>query len=576
MTKRTALPLVIAFTALGCGAENDDSDNFLPAYGGTTPNSASTPGASQNPSNPAAPGVTSAPGVSGGQGRVNEGAANPGLAATAPAGATNGSSVATTPSAMGPGATPASEGSPAMLDLTIEAETLNQAASNGFGLEPGGTAVGGFEVGSAICFDNVNLTGIQSIDVQYARNQADVSSFGRFAILWGGKDVKTAMNLGEKLTTGTGGWSTFQPINVGLAQQVSGVGQLCFRGLQGNGILNMDSFTLRGTAGTNDGVTNFNIAKPQGPAVPLPQVRNAHVEFGGPGTSVAGNSFFWSNGQYGNDTFYTAETVKWLKENWGSRIVRAALAVNDQDASKKIGGYLDAPFDNQFNVQKVVNAAIENGMYAIIDFHAHHAEDVRNQAVQFFTEMATFYGSYPNVIYEVYNEPLTDWNTIKAYAQPVIAAIRAVDKDNLIIVGTPNYSSDLAAVANDTNNPFKSDPNIAYTLHFYAGEGAHNAYQQRATAAMAAGLAVFVTEWGTTGANGLTAPNEASTTSWMNFLRTNSISHCNWVVGDQGEATASQLLRGASPTGGWTDAQLSSSGKLVKGIISGWPKVPGL
>jgi hypothetical protein len=41
-------------------------------------------------------------------------------------------------------------------------------------------------------------------------------------------------------------------------------------------------------------------------------------------------------------------------------------------------------------------------------------------------------------------------------------------------------------------------------------------------------------------------------------------------VADQGEASASQLVRGASPSGGWTDAQLSASGRLVKGIIQNW------
>jgi hypothetical protein len=459
-----------------------------------------------------------------------------------------------------------------MLDVTIEAETLNQAVSKGFSMEPSGTAVGGIEVGSVICYDNVDLTGVQSIDVNYARNQPDVSSFARVAILWGSSDVETAMNLGEKLTSGTGGWSTFQALNVGLGRQVSGVGQLCFRGLQGNGIFNIDSFTLRSTAGTNDGVTDFKIPVPTGPAVPAPRVVGNQVQFGGAGTSVAGNSFFWSNGRYGSDQFYTAETVKWLKDNWGSQIVRAALAVDDNRPGgtttiEQLGGYLTQPFDNKFNVQKVVNAAIANGMYAIIDFHGHRVQDEAAQARQFFTEMATFYGGFNNVIYEIYNEPTnTSWAEIKAYAQPVIQAIRAVDPDNLIIVGTPNFSQDVDVASND---PIAGN-NIAYTLHFYAGEGAHDALRGKATTAMNNGIALFVTEWGTTPANGLGAPNQNSTNTWMTFLKQNNISHCNWGVADQAQAGAAQLVRGASPSGGWTDAQLSASGRLAKSIISGW------
>jgi endoglucanase len=54
--------------------------------------------------------------------------------------------------------------------------------------------------------------------------------------------------------------------------------------------------------------------------------------------------------------------------------------------------------------------------------------------------MATTYGGYDNVIYEIYNEPWgsKSWSgTVKPYSEAVIAAIRAIDSDNLIIVGSP-------------------------------------------------------------------------------------------------------------------------------------------
>lgn len=561
MSKKTALPLLIACAAWACGSSDEGSS--VPAFSGRLPGTATPPVAGQNPVSAASPSAPSAPG---GQARGNEAQGNPALAATAASGSTTGGSVAASPTG-----TPAAPGT-ATIDVTVQAETLNQSESSGFSIGTPGTAVGGFEVGSVICYDNVDLTGVQSIDVSYARNQPDVSSFARFAILWGSNDVTTAMNLGEKLTSGTGGWSTFQTLNVGLGRQVSGVGELCFRGLQGNGIFNIDSFTLRAAAGTNDGVTDFKIPVPTGPAVPAVKVVGSEVQFGGPGTSVAGNSFFWSNGKYGADQFYTAETIKWLHDNWNSKIVRAALAVDDNRPGgtttiDQLGGYLTQPFDNKFNVQKVVNAAIANGMYAIIDFHGHHVQDEADQAVQFFTEMATFYGSFNNVIYEIYNEPTnTDWPTIKAYAQRVIAGIRSVDPDNLIVVGTPNFSQDVDVASADRIN----DPNVAYTLHFYAGEAAHDALRAKATTAMNNGAALFVTEWGTTPASGLGAPNQNSTNTWMTFLKANNISNCNWGVADQTQAGAAQLVRGASPSGGWTDAQLSASGQLVKRIISGW------
>jgi hypothetical protein len=67
--------------------------------------------------------------------------------------------------------------------------------------------------------------------------------------------------------------------------------------------------------------------------------------------------------------------------------------------------------------------------------------------------------------------------------------------------------------------------------------------------------------------SGQGAPNAGATQTWMDFLKANNISHCNWSVADLDQGSAG-LLRGASPQGGWTDAQLSQSGQLVKNIIS--------
>jgi hypothetical protein len=461
---------------------------------------------------------------------------------------------------------PSPTGDPTMVDLVIEAEDFNQAASNDIDFEPGGVNIGGFNVGSVICFDDVDLTGVQSIDISYARNAPDVSSSGRFAVLWGSADVTQAENLGERLTGDTGGWDVYQSLNVGLGRAVNEIGRLCLRGMGGNGIFVLDNLTLRATAGENDGVTNFNLPLPQGPAVPPVRVVGNQVQFGGPNTSVAGNSFFWSTGRYGQDLFYTAEAVQWLAQDWGSQIVRAALAVDDSSPLDQVGGYLTHPFDNQFNVQKVVNAAIENGIYVIIDYHSHAAEQNTQAAIEFFSEMASIYGDYENVIYEIYNEPVnTGWQQIKQYAQQVIPAIRAQDPDNLIVVGTPFYSQQVGAAAADRIN----DNNVAYTLHFYAGSHG-DALRNEAQQAMGNGIALMVTEWGSTNADGFGQPNQGATQQWMDFMRQNNISHCNWAVADQGEGSASGLVRGASPFGNWGDGDLTASGRLARELIRSW------
>ncbi|GIR30139.1 MAG: hypothetical protein CM15mP44_4220 [Candidatus Neomarinimicrobiota bacterium] len=53
--------------------------------------------------------------------------------------------------------------------------------------------------------------------------------------------------------------------------------------------------------------------------------------------------------------------------------------------------------------------------------------------------------------------------TLKPYALNVISAIREIDPDNLIVVGTPEWSQRVDLAAED---PITEYTNIAYTLHF--------------------------------------------------------------------------------------------------------------
>ncbi len=182
------------------------------------------------------------------------------------------------------------------------------------------------------------------------------------------------------------------------------------------------------------------------------------VLYGGQQGSLAGNSFFWSNNNYGGERYYNRATVAWLKNDWRTPIVRAAMGVEDP------GGFIDSPNSNRNRVRALVEAAIAEDMYVIIDWHSHLAERNPNQAVSFFREMATLYGQLNNVIFEVYNEPVnTPWSAIKAYAIPVIQAIRETGSNNLIIVGTPFYSQ---RVDEASRSPIEGFENIAYTLHF--------------------------------------------------------------------------------------------------------------
>jgi len=287
-------------------------------------------------------------------------------------------------------------------------------------------------------------------------------------------------------------------------------------------------------------------------------------QFGDP-ACLAGNSIFWS--QYEGAPFYNAATVQKLSTDWNSSIVRAAMGVEES------GGY--AANNGQFRqreldkVKALVEGAITHDTYVIVDFHSHAAEQYEADAIEFFGEISSLYGDHDNIIYEVYNEPINQsWATIKSYAENVIAVIRENDPDNLIVVGTPFFSQNVDVASTDPIN----DPNVAYTLHFYAGT--HGAsLRNRAITAMNNGIALFITEWGTVNASGDGAVDVESTNVWMEFCRDHEICHANWSIVDKDEGSAAiQPNRGIN---GLLNDQLTESGLLVRSIVSNWSTFVG-
>jgi endoglucanase len=268
---------------------------------------------------------------------------------------------------------------------------------------------------------------------------------------------------------------------------------------------------------------------------------------------LRGMSLFWSQWS----TFYTAKNVDVMADDWKATVVRAALGVEND------GGYLAAAQANVAKVRAVVDRAIARDIYVIIDWHDHHAQEHVAQATTFFEEMAKAYGKQPHVLFEVYNEPMdTTWPVVKSYAEQMIGKIRKAGSENLVIVGTPNWSQDVDVAA---QRKITSDNNIAYTLHFYAATHKQE-LRDKAKAALDRGIALFVTEWGTCSADGNGAVDEAETKTWLSFLESRSISWANWALNDKTEA-CSAVKTGTGSTGPWRDDQLTQSGLLVKNAI---------
>ncbi|MGY3055384.1 endoglucanase [Pedobacter sp. UYEF25] len=269
---------------------------------------------------------------------------------------------------------------------------------------------------------------------------------------------------------------------------------------------------------------------------------------------LRGMSLFWSQWQ---PQYFNYETLEKLKNNWHVDIVRAPMAIEN-------GGYLKNPKREKKKIYDVVDAAIKLGIYVIVDWHDHHAQNHQQEAITFFSALSKKYGNAPNIIYETFNEPLNvSWTDIlKPYHVAVIAAIRKNDPDNVIICGTPTWSQKLIEASKNRIDA----KNIAYTLHFYAGTHTQN-LRNEAQKAINAGLPIFITEFGTTEATGDGDVYVASTDAWLDFANKNNLSWCNWSMADKKEGSAA-LLPGTKPAQLAREDVLTPSGKFIKAKLT--------
>jgi len=278
---------------------------------------------------------------------------------------------------------------------------------------------------------------------------------------------------------------------------------------------------------------------------------------------LKGVSSQWLN--YESKTFPESKAaLEWTRDNWKLSVIRAAMGV---DAS---GGYLGTTTANadptamMTKVQTIVQNAIDLGIYVIVDWHTSNAVTAAGgsqvtQASDFFTMIAQKYGDTPNLIYEDYNEPnKVTWAQIKPYHEAVVAAIRAVDPDNVIILGTPTYSQDVDIAAADP----VAGTNLMYTLHFYACTHKQS-LRDKGTAALSMGLPLFITEFGATPADGGVVRSgdpyvcEDEANSWFAWMAQNGISGASWKL-DQCTDTSCILTADAPVDGPWTDDVLTS------------------
>ena len=177
---------------------------------------------------------------------------------------------------------------------------------------------------------------------------------------------------------------------------------------------------------------------------------------------------------------------------YGANLFRVAMYTGE-------GGYLSSPAQIKKAAYAAMDAAIENDMYVIIDWHILSDGD-----------------------------PLTHLKE----AQALVKTIRSNAPDSIILIGSGTWSQDLQDPAADP----VVGTNLMYTCHFYAGT--HGAWlRQRIADAQKRGLAVFVSEWGASRADGSGGVFTQESETWLNFLHQNGISWASWSLCDKNETS---------------------------------------
>ncbi|MGL1902121.1 MAG: glycoside hydrolase family 5 protein [Fibrobacterales bacterium] len=231
---------------------------------------------------------------------------------------------------------------------------------------------------------------------------------------------------------------------------------------------------------------------------------------------LRGMSFFWS---HWSGHLWTKGTVNTMVDDYKVNVVRAAVTPNDWWSDE------------------IIWQAIERGVYVIIDWHSHHGDVGAAQG--FFRDVAQKFGSYDNVIFEIYNEPLGKDNhnywkeDIKPFAEQVIPVIRE-HSDNIVIVGTRAWSQRVDDVP---ESPLDQFENIGYTIHFYA-DSHREELRMVGDVALASNLPLMATEYGTVHASGGGSPNFEETEIWYDWMDERGISWAAWAINDKDETSS--------------------------------------
>lgn len=426
--------------------------------------------------------------------------------------------------------------------------------------EEGGKKCGGYEViltndsGSAVSSWTVEITVPSGFEITSGWN-------GKYAVSGTKLTVKNESYNGEISNSGTAGFgfnysspTEFKPGKATVNGSSAGTGS-------GSG---------SGNSSTPESTTAASVVTvppaPEDPKGSTPVA--AHGQLSVKGTQLVdknGNGYqlrgMSTHGITWFPDFINEKSFRTLRDDWNTNVVRLAMYVDEWGNGQC---YMKNKDGSRQLLEKGVDICIKLGMYVIIDWHVLNPGDptaYTDEAISFFNDISKKYADYPNIIYEIVNEPngnATWGGVIKPYAEKVIPVIRKNDKDAVIIVGTPTWSQDIDQALGD---PLDFD-NVMYALHFYAAT--HTDWlRERTEKCVAGGLPIFVSEFGCCDASGNGGNDFGQTEKWLKLLDKYGISYCNWNLANKNESS-SCFRESAKADGNWSDSDYSEGGAWIR------------
>jgi len=237
----------------------------------------------------------------------------------------------------------------------------------------------------------------------------------------------------------------------------------------------------------------------------------------------------------------------------------------------------DPGHNYQATVKKAVSDATAAGLYVVLDLHwsapknfcplAQNPMADSDNSISFWSSVAATFKTYPNVMFELFNEPYffwlaegeTDWNvlinggTMTEYVtgsgheytakytwkvagmQQMLDAVRKTGATNVVLIGAVNWSQDLSEwVAHRPTDPEKQ---IAAVWHAYPDSSTVGSPQAAlpkfgsiayawTKSVLAAGYPVFITEFGDHNAPGTKGSPFAS--KLLPWADENGASYTGW------------------------------------------------